>query len=121
MGFLRKGSKGFPQRTDQDYGHQREPPAEQKNLRLFRFVNERIEPSGLFEEGKRLPEAPEGLVEDELVTNLYYMRIPAHRDLVRESNKMNPHWSYGKGTSRFWRDYKRMMKTIAPFGPPYHL
>ncbi len=92
-----------------------------KNLRLFRFVNERIEPLGLLEEGKRPPEAPKGLVELELVTNLYYMRIPEHRDLVREWNKMNPDESYGKGTSRFWRDYKRMMNTIAPFGPPYHI
>jgi hypothetical protein len=92
-----------------------------KNLRLFRFVNERIEPLGLFEEGKRPAEAPEGLVELELVTNLYYMRIPEHRDLVREWNEKYPEDSYGTGTSRFWRDYKRMMNTIAPFGPPYHL
>lgn len=88
------------------------PPGE-KNLRLFRFVTERIEPLGLFEEGTRRAGAPEHMREIELVARQRYMKIPKHKDLVREWNETYPDWSYKNGTSRFWRDYERIKNTVA--------
>jgi hypothetical protein len=93
------------------------PPSE-KNIRLFRFVTERMEPLGLLEEGTRRAGAPEHARETELVANQWYMKIPKTKDLVREWNAMYPEDSYEIGTGRFWRDYKRMRKTVA-HGPPY--
>lgn len=93
------------------------PPGE-KNLKLFRFVTEQIEPLGLLEEGKRPPKAPEYLMEIELVANHWYMKVPKGKDLVREWNETYPQWSYGGDTRRFWRDYNRIRKTVA-VGPPY--
>jgi hypothetical protein len=85
----------------------------EKNLRLFRFIIERIEPLGLFEKGKRPPGAPEGMVELELVTNLQYMKVPEGKELVSEWDETYPHWSYRGDTRRFWRDYNRIRKTIS--------
>jgi hypothetical protein len=93
------------------------PPGE-KNLRLFRFVTERIDPLGLLEEGTRRTGAPEHTREVELVANQWYMKIPEHMNLVREWNETYPEDSYDIGTGRFWRDYKRIRKTVA-HGPPY--
>jgi hypothetical protein len=46
--------------------------------------------------------------------------VPNLKELVRGWNATYPYpdWSYKKGTSRFWRDYKRARKIVA-FGPPY--
>lgn len=89
-----------------------------KNLRLFRFVNARIEPLGLLEEGTNSAENPEGMSELELVAKQRYMKIPKHGELVRGWNETCPHWKYKNGTSRFWRAYKRIRKTVR-VGPPY--
>jgi hypothetical protein len=93
------------------------PPGE-KNLKLFRFVTERIEPLGLLEEEKRPPKAPEYLGEIELVANHWYMKAPEGKELVSEWNETYPQWSYKSDTRRFWRDYNRIRKTVA-VGPPY--
>jgi hypothetical protein len=93
------------------------PPGE-KNLKLLRFVIEQMEPLGLLKEGKRPPGAPEGMTELELVTNLWYMKAPKGKELVREWNETYPQWSYKDDTRRFWRDYNRIRKAVA-VGPPY--
>ena len=93
-------------------------PPSKKNLRLFRFVTDRMEPLGLLEEGARLPGAPEDASEIELIVAQRYMKVPKHRELVREWNETYPEWSYEIGTGRFWRDYNRIKKTVA-IGPPY--
>ncbi len=93
-------------------------PPSVKNLRLFRFVTERIEPLGLFKEGKRRPGAPEHTRKIELIAGQWYRKDPKARDLVREWNETYPHWRYEPGTGQFMKDYKRMRKTVA-HGPPY--
>jgi len=92
-----------------------------KNLKLLRFVIEHTESLRMLEVGWRPPDAPDHLTELELVTNLPYMKVPNLKELVRAWNATkatNPKWIYKKGTSRFWRDYKRARKTVA-FGPHY--
>ena len=56
--------------------------------------------------------------EIELVASQWYMKVPKHRDLLREWNETYPDWSYKNGTGRFLRDYNRIRKTVA-VGPPY--
>jgi hypothetical protein len=91
----------------------------EKNLKLLRFVIERIEHLGMFEEGKRPPGAPEGMAELELVAQYpRYRKMQNGKELVSEWNETNPQWSYGNDTRRFWRDYNRIKKLVA-FGPPY--
>jgi hypothetical protein len=90
----------------------------EKNLKLLRFVVERMEPLGMLEEGKRPSRAPESMAELELVTQLWYMKAPKGKELVSEWNETYPQWSYGDDTRRFWRDYHRIKKSVA-FGPPY--
>ena len=92
-----------------------------KNLKLLRFVIEHTESLRMLEVGWRPPDAPDHLTELELVTNLPYMKVPNLKELVRAWNATkatNPKWIYKKGTSRFWRDYKRARKTVA-FGLHY--
>jgi hypothetical protein len=93
-------------------------PLGKKNLKLLRFVIERMEPLGMLEDGKRPSRAPEGMAELELVTQLWYMKAPKGKELVSEWNETYPQWSYGDDTRRFWRDYNRTKKSVA-FGPPY--
>lgn len=93
------------------------PPGE-KNLKLFRFVVERIEPLGMLEEGKKLPGAPKWMLELELVAEHWYMKMPEGKELVSEWNETYPQWSYKDDTRRFWRDYNRIRKSVT-FGPPY--
>jgi hypothetical protein len=93
----------------------------EKNLKLLRFVIEHTELLRMLEGGRRPPDAPDHLTELELVTNLPYMKVPNLRELVsgwNATNATNPKWIYKKGTSRFWRDYKRARKIVA-FGPHY--
>jgi hypothetical protein len=92
-----------------------------KNLKLLRFLVEHTESLRMLEVGWRPPDAPDHLTELELVTNLPYMKVPNLKELVsgwNATNATNPKWIYKKGTSRFWRDYKRARKIVA-FGPPY--
>jgi hypothetical protein len=94
------------------------PPGE-KNLKLLRFVIERIEHMGPFEEGNRPPGVPEHMVGFELVAQYpLYRKMPNGNGLVHEWNETYPQWSYVDDTRRFWRDYHRIKKTVA-FGPPY--
>jgi hypothetical protein len=72
-----------------------------KNLILFRFVTEKIEPA----------------------CRRGGTRMPNGKGLVREWNEAHPEWKYKNSvgdldTRRFWRDYNRIRKTIA-VGPPY--
>jgi hypothetical protein len=90
----------------------------EKNLMLLRFVTERTKPLGLLAEGKRPSGAPERMTELELVTNHRYMKVPNGKELVSEWDQIYPRWSYKGDTRRFWRDYKRIRRTVA-VGPPY--
>ena len=72
-----------------------------KNLRLFRFVTERVEST----------------------STRGHTRMPKGKTLVSEWNETYPEWAYKTSvgdpdTRRFWRDYNRIRKTIA-VGPPY--
>ncbi len=76
-------------------------PPGPKNLKLFRFVTERIEPTG-----------KPGCT-----------RMPNGKNLVSEWNEAYPDWAYKDSvgdlnTRLFWRDYNRIKRTIA-LGPPY--
>jgi hypothetical protein len=76
-------------------------PPKLKNLILFRFVTEKIEPA----------------------CRRGGTRMPNGKGLVREWNEAHPEWKYKNSvgdldTRRFWRDYNRIRKTIA-VGPPY--
>ena len=70
-----------------------------KNLELFRFVTKRV-PAGI----KVMPEG---------------------KKLVSEWNEAHPQWPYKTSVGelnkrQFWRDYKRIKRTIA-VGPPYEM
>jgi hypothetical protein len=76
-------------------------PPRSKNLKLFRFVTNRVEPTG----------------------TPGYTRMPNGKGLVSEWNEAHPEWAYKDSvgdlnTRQFWRDYNRIRKTIA-VGPPY--
>ena len=90
----------------------------EKNLKLLRFVIERTDPLGMLEAGSRLPKDPMHRPEDELITNLQYVKVPEGKELVNEWNEMYPQWSYGGNTKNFWRDFNRIRKSVA-IGPPY--
>jgi hypothetical protein len=90
----------------------------EKNLKLLRFVIERTDPLGMLEAGSRLPKTPDHRTEDELITNLQYVKVPEGKELVKEWNEMYPEWSYGGDTKNFWRDFHRIRKSVA-IGPPY--
>ena len=90
----------------------------EKNLKLLRFVIERTDPLGMLEAGSRLPKDPMHRTEDELITNLQYVKVPEGKELVKEWNEMYPEWSYGGDTKNFWRDFNRIRKSVA-IGPPY--
>jgi len=86
------------------------PPSE-KNLRLFRFVIERIQSLSAPAAETIVSRAP-GRV-----------RMPRGNELVGEWNETYPQWAYKTSvgdlnTRQFWRDFKRIEKTIA-VGPPY--
>jgi len=99
-------------------------PPGKKNLKLLRFVTERIEHLGTFVEGKRPLGAPEHMVGLELVAQYpWYRKMPNGKELVREWNETYetyPKWKYDGDdrTRRFWRDYHRIKKSVA-VGPPY--
>ncbi len=72
-----------------------------KNLQLFYFVAERVEPS----------------------VTVGYTRMPPAKNLVSEWNEAHPEWAYKDSagdldTRQFCRDFKRIRRTIA-VGPPY--
>jgi hypothetical protein len=86
------------------------PPSE-KNLTLFRFVIERIQ------------SLSEPAAEAIASRAPGHVRMPEGRELVREWNETHPKWVYKTSvgdlnTRLFWRDFKRILKTIA-VGPPY--
>jgi hypothetical protein len=76
-------------------------PSSRKNLKLFRFVTERVDPT---------------------ITR-GHTKMPNGKTLVSEWNEAYPDWAYMTSvgdldTRRFWRDYNRIKRTIA-VGPPY--
>ncbi len=86
------------------------PPSE-KNLRLFRFVIERIQSLSEPAAEAIASRAPGGA------------RMPKGKELVGEWNEAHPRWAYKTSvgdlnTRLFWRDFKRILKTVA-VGPPY--
>jgi hypothetical protein len=87
-------------------------PPSVKNLQLFRFVIERIQ--ALSEP------AAEAIASREPGRAT---RMPKGKELVGEWNEAHPRWAYKTSvgdvnTRLFWRDFKRILKTIA-VGPPY--
>ena len=98
-------------------------PIKEKNLRLFRFVTERLEPTGLYEDGgPRFPPGEEGDTEDELIAYGAYEKKPTGRELVREWDAQpwvqDNDWTYGADTRRFWRDYQKTKMRLAYSAPP---
>jgi hypothetical protein len=86
------------------------PPSE-RNLTLFRFVIERIQ---------SLSEPAAEAIASRAPGRA---RMPEGKELVREWNKTYPQWEYKTSvgdpyTRWFWKDFKRILKTIA-VGPPY--
>lgn len=88
-------------------------PIKEKNLRLLRFVMERLEPAGLLEEGEPPKDAEDWMIEPELVAYGCYEKKPKGRDLVREWDEQYPDWAYHGDTRRFWRDYQHTRRRIA--------
>ena len=93
-------------------------PIKEKNLKLFRFVTERLEPTGLFEDGEpRFPPGEEGMTEDESIKHGAFEKKPTGRELVREWDALpwvqKNQWTYGEDTGRFLRDYKHTKLRIA--------
>jgi len=86
-------------------------PPSVKNLRLFRFVIGRIQ------------SLSEPAAEAIASRGPGRARMPEGEELVGEWNETYPQWAYKTSvgdlnTRRFWRDFKRIEKTIA-VGPPY--
>jgi hypothetical protein len=98
-------------------------PIKEKNLRLFRFVTERLEPTGLLEDGgPQLPPGEEGMTEDELIVHGAFEKRPKGRKLVQEWNAQPwvqaNQWTYGGSTGRFCRDYHQTRVRLAYSAPP---
>jgi hypothetical protein len=95
----------------------------EKTLRLFRFVTERLEPTGLFEGGEpRYPPGEEGMIEDELIAYGAYEKRPTGRELVREWDAQPwvraNQWTYDGNSRTFWRDYNKTRIRLAYSAPP---
>jgi hypothetical protein len=95
----------------------------EKNLKLFRFVTERLEPTGLLEHGKpQPPPGEEWMTEDESIKHGTFEKKPTGPELVREWDALpwvqKNQWAYGENTGRFWRDYKHTKLRIAYSAPP---
>jgi hypothetical protein len=86
-------------------------PPSVKNLILFRFVIERIQ------------SLSEPAAEAIASRAPGHVKMPKGKELVSEWNETYPKWPYKTSvgdlnTRQFWRDFKRILKTIA-VGPPY--
>jgi hypothetical protein len=95
----------------------------EKNLRLFRFVTERLEPTGRFEDGKpRVPPGEEGDTKDDLIAYGAYEKKPMGHELVREWDALpwvqRNGWTYDSDTRTFWRDYNKTKRRLAYSAPP---
>jgi hypothetical protein len=94
----------------------------EKNLRLFRFVTERLEPTGLFEDGKpQYPPGEEWMIEDELIRHGAFEKKPTGRELVQEWDAQpwvqDNEWKYDGDTRTFWRDYQKTKMRLAYSAP----
>ena len=95
-----------------------------KNLKLFRFVTERIEIVDRSAAKGRSPTPSTGvIVAPDNMRHPCDLKKPAGRVIVNEWNQAYPEWAYKTNvgdldTRRFWRDYERIKRTIA-VGPPY--
>jgi hypothetical protein len=90
----------------------------EKNLRLLRFVTERIDPVGLLkQEGADFSELDRK--NPELIAGLRFLKKPSGRELVREWNKTkwvqdNPKWAYDPDYAKnLWRDYQHARRAVA--------
>jgi len=102
-------------------------PPGSKNLKLFRFMAERTEPTDRAESrGSSTPPA-DLIVAPDNIEHPCFMKMPKGKVLVKEwneaHNETHPEWVYRTSlgepdTRRFWRDYNRIKKTIG-LGPPY--
>jgi hypothetical protein len=95
----------------------------EKNLKLFRFVTERLEPTGLFEDGEpQFPPGEEGMIEDELIRHGAFEKKPTGRELVRKWAAQpwvhDNGWAYDGDTRTFWRDYQKTKMRLAYSAPP---
>jgi hypothetical protein len=86
-------------------------PPSVKNLQLFRFVIGRIQ---------SLSEPAAEAIASRAPRRA---RMPEGKELVSEWNRAYPQWEYKTSvgdlnTRQFWRDFKRILKTIT-VGPPY--
>lgn len=95
--------KGYREAQIKVMGTSGGKPPSPKNLKLFRFITARVEPT----------------------STLGYTRMPNGKSLVSEWNEAYPEWAYKDSvgdlnTRQFWRDYNRIRKTIA-VGPTYQL
>jgi hypothetical protein len=100
-------------------------PPGQKNLKLFRFVTERIEIADRSEtNGRSRTPSVDVTVAPGSMKHPCDLKTPNGKVIVDEWNKAHPEWAYKKtitgdpDTRRFWRDYNRIKRTIA-VGPPY--
>jgi hypothetical protein len=98
-------------------------PIQEKNLKLFRFVTKRLEPTGLFEDGEpRFPPGEEWMIEDELIAHGAFEKRPTGHELVREWDAQPwvqaNQWTYDGDTRTFWRDYNQTRRRLSYSAPP---
>jgi hypothetical protein len=97
-------------------------PIKEKNLKLFRFVTERLEPTGLFQDSEpQFPPGEEGMIEDELIAHGAYEKRPTGSELVREWDAQPwvqaNQWTYRGNARQFLRDYRLTRARIAYSAP----
>jgi hypothetical protein len=97
-------------------------PIQEKNLKLFRFVTKRLEPTGLFEDGEpRFPPGEEWMIEDELIAHGAFEKRPTGHELVREWDAQPwvqaNQWTYDGDTRTFWRDYNQTRRRLSYSAP----
>ncbi len=99
-------------------------PPGQKNLKLFRFVAERIEIADRSETDEKPPTpSADVIVAPDNMEHPCDLKTHDGKVIVDEWNKAYPEWAYKTSagdlnTRLFWRDYNRIKRTIA-VGPPY--
>jgi hypothetical protein len=102
--------------------HRDNRPIKEKNLKLFRFVTERLEPTGLFEDGTpQYPPGEEWMIEEELIKHGAFEKKPTGHELVREWDAQpwvqDNQWTYDGNTRTLWRDYNQTRLRIAYSAP----
>ncbi len=94
-------------------------PIRERNLRLLRFVNDRMNPTAQLEEDLEHVKGLDRLEILERLENLEYAKYPTGRELAKEWDRQewvqeNPEErAYGRDTGRLWRDYHRARRAMA--------